>query len=61
MVKAKEIKHVEPDDAALDEIGESRFSEIVSNPDRPWSYRFSQDRPPVRFRMTGWRRTGSSS
>jgi hypothetical protein len=31
MVKAKEIKHMEPDDAALDEIGESRFSEIVSS------------------------------
>jgi hypothetical protein len=42
MVKAKEIKHMEPDDAALDEIGESRFSEIVSSLGRRSEWRNGQ-------------------
>jgi hypothetical protein len=61
MVKAKEIKHVEPDDAALDEIGESRFSEIVSNPVARGRTDSARIDLPSPVRMTGWRRTGSSS
>jgi hypothetical protein len=31
MVKANEIRHTEPDDAALDKIADPRFCEVVSS------------------------------